>query len=213
MEQGQGGPAGGETPIGDAFEATLVGAPAPASAPAPGAEPPAPRAESPAPMATLPTPVPPAQAAPPAPAGPASTRRRFITYLLGFSVVSSLALIAAPVVAFLVPPKESSTGGGGKVTAGTTADIPPGTGKVVAMGSKPVIVVNTDQGVKAFSAICTHLGCIVAYDDQNSVIACPCHAGKFNPQTGAVISGPPPAPLPPVNVSVESDTIYLVASA
>ena len=33
------------------------------------------------------------------------------------------------------------------------------------MGSKPAIVVNTEQGVKAYSAICTHLGCIVAFDD------------------------------------------------
>jgi cytochrome b6-f complex iron-sulfur subunit len=141
-----------------------------------------------------------------------ASRRRFLRYLLGFSVVSTLAIVAAPVVAFLVPPKESAAGTGGKTLAGSVQDIPPGRGKVVAMGSKPTIVVNTDQGVKAFSAICTHLGCIVAYDDQSGSISCPCHGGRFSPTTGAVIAGPPPAPLPPVTVSVEGEEIFLVSA-
>jgi cytochrome b6-f complex iron-sulfur subunit len=163
------------------------------------------------------TEAPAADAAPPPGApgaadGASPSRRRFIQYLLGFSIVSTLALVAAPVVAFLVPPKESAAGGGGKVPAGTTQDIPPGKGTVVAMGSKPVIVVNTEQGVKAYSAICTHLGCIVAYDDLSGTIACPCHDGRFNPQTGAVVSGPPPSPLPPVTVNVEGDQIFLVGA-
>jgi len=156
---------------------------------------------------------PPPTAAAPA-AGPASpSRRRFVRYLLGFSIVTTLALIAAPIIAFLVPPKELSAGTSGKTLAGTTTDIPPGSGKVVAMGSKPTIVVNTaEQGPKAYSAICTHLGCIVTYDDQSTSIVCPCHGGKFSPTTGAVISGPPPAPLAPVTVSVEGDQIFLVGS-
>jgi cytochrome b6-f complex iron-sulfur subunit len=152
--------------------------------------------------------VPAAQAAEPRPA----TRRRFLRYLLGFSVVSSLVMLAAPAVAFLVPPKPGTEGAGGKISAGTTADIPPGKGKVVPMGSKPVIVVNGENGVTAFSAICTHLGCIVAFDDTNAVIVCPCHDGRFNPATGAVVSGPPPAPLQAVTVSVENDEIFLVES-
>jgi cytochrome b6-f complex iron-sulfur subunit len=144
-------------------------------------------------------------------APPMTSRRRFLRYLLGFSVVSTLALVLAPVVAFLVPPKSGSAGTGGKVSAGTLEDIPLGQGKVVPMGSKPTIVLNTEQGVKAYSAICTHLGCIVAFDDASATIVCPCHDGRFNPTTGAVVSGPPPAPLEPVTVSVEGDEIFLVA--
>ncbi len=138
-------------------------------------------------------------------------RRRFLRWLLGFSVVSTLVMVAAPAVTFLVPPKSSAAGSGGKVLAGTVADIPLGTGKVVAMGSKPTIVVNTAQGILAYSAICTHLGCIVAFDNLSNTIACPCHDGRFSPANGAVVSGPPPAPLPPVTVSVEGDQIYLVS--
>ena len=60
-----------------------------------------------------------------------------------------------------------------------------------------------DQGLRAYSAICTHLGCVVAYNDLAGVIQCPCHDGRFNPVSGAVVSGPPPAPLSPITVSVE----------
>ena len=140
------------------------------------------------------------------------SRRRFLGWLLGLSVVTSIGMIVTPVVGFLVPPKSKGGGGGDKVLAGKTADIPAGSGKVVAMGSRPVIVVNSATGPTAFSAICTHLGCIVAFDDGNQTIVCPCHDGRFNPGSGAVISGPPPAPLTPVEVSVEGNEIYVVES-
>jgi cytochrome b6-f complex iron-sulfur subunit len=139
-------------------------------------------------------------------------RRRLLRWLLGFSFVSSAAMVLTPVMSFLVPPKTQGAGGGEKVLAGKTTDIPPGEGKVVAMGSRPVIVVNSAQGPTAFSAICTHLGCIVAWDGTQKQIRCPCHDGVFNPATGAVISGPPPAPLSAVKVAVEKDQIFLLGS-
>ena len=139
-------------------------------------------------------------------------RRTFLRWLLGFSVFSTLAMVATPVLGFLVPPKSTSNQAGGRVLAGTTADVPVGSGKVVAMGSTPVIVTNTAQGFHAFSAVCTHLGCIVAFDSTLGQIGCPCHGGVFNASTGAVVSGPPPAPLKPVTVVVEKDQIFLVNS-
>ena len=142
-------------------------------------------------------------------AGALTSRRRFLRWLGGLTVVSTAAMIMTPVVAFLIPTSRVGAGGGGKVLVGTTADIPAGAGKVVAMGSKPAIVVSTDQGVKAFSAICTHLGCVVNWNDMIGAIHCPCHDGRFNPATGAVMSGPPPAPLPPITVSIEGDQIFL----
>jgi cytochrome b6-f complex iron-sulfur subunit len=139
-------------------------------------------------------------------------RREFLRFLLGFGVFSTLAMVATPVLGFLVPPKSNNTQAGGRVPAGNTADIPVGTGKVVAMGSTPVIVTNTAQGIHAFSAVCTHLGCIVAFDSALGQIGCPCHGGVFNAATGAVVSGPPPAPLRPVSLVVEKDQIFLVNS-
>jgi cytochrome b6-f complex iron-sulfur subunit len=152
----------------------------------------------------------------PTPVDPADRtmgRRRFIKVLLGFSLVSTLAMVVTPIAGFLIPPKSVGANAGGRVLAATTTDLPVGAGKVVAMGSKPVILVNTQAaGVKAFSAVCTHLGCIVAYDPTSSAIVCPCHDGHFNPANGSVTSGPPPQPLAPVGVAVEKDQIFLVSS-
>ena len=160
----------------------------------------------PRPAATSATPAtPPVSGAPAAP----QTRRLFLRWLGGLTVVSTAAMVLTPIVAFLVPSQAGRASGGGRTLVGTTADIPAGEGKVVAMGSKPAIVVNTTQGIKAYSAICTHLGCVVAWNNLIGVIQCPCHDGHFNPSTGAVVSGPPPAPLPTISVSVEGDKIYL----
>jgi len=131
--------------------------------------------------------------------------------LLGFSVLSTISMIVTPIVGFLIPKKAAGGAAGGRTLAAKLADLPAGSGKVVAMGSAPVVVVNGDAGIRAFSAVCTHLGCIVEYDSTLGHIICPCHDGHFNPGSGAVISGPPPQPLAAVNAVVEGDSIFLVA--
>jgi len=58
----------------------------------------------------------------------------------------------------------------------------------------------------ATSAVCTHAGCTVGY--QGGQIVCPCHGAVYNAQTGAVISGPAPAPLAPRKVIERGGEIY-----
>lgn len=144
------------------------------------------------------------------PVGRPTSRRRFMKLLLGWAGLSTLSMVAAPVIGFLVPSRKSATGRGGRLLVGTTADIGPGRSKVVGLGAKPVIVLNGPQGIKAFSAVCTHLGCIVGYDTTKSPnIVSPCHDGHFDAVNGRVISGPPPSPLKEYPVAVEEDQIYL----
>lgn len=143
-----------------------------------------------------------------APAQPMS-RRRVVRLVLGFSIVSTLTMIVTPIVGFLAPATRSSAQPS-RVMAATLDGIPAGKGKVVALGSKPIIVCNAPSGLKAFSAVCTHLGCIVAYDEDRSPdIVSPCHDGHFSVRNGTVISGPPPAPLKEYPVAVEKDQIYV----
>ena len=138
------------------------------------------------------------------------SRRGFIQWALGFSVIATIGGVVVPLIGYLWPPARRAAGGAARVLVGSTKDLPAGQAKVLPVNDKPVIVVNTAQGrVKAFSAICTHLGCVVEWNQSKGYIMCPCHDGRFNPTTGAVISGPPPAPLPAVRVSVESDQIYV----
>ncbi len=62
--------------------------------------------------------------------------------------------------------------------------------------------------VIAISAGCTHLGCIVTWDEDQKIFKCPCHNGKFDAE-GKVIDGPPPAPLKRHLVKIEDEVIFL----
>ena len=136
-------------------------------------------------------------------------RRKFIQLLLGFSIVSTIAGIITPIIAYLLPVK-SQTSVGGPVEVGKVEDFSAGVGSVVSVNAKPVLVVNTKAGgLKAFSAICTHLGCVVAWDGKKGVIHCPCHEGFFNSATGEVVSGPPPRGLPAYEVAVKDGKILI----
>lgn len=138
-------------------------------------------------------------------------RRRFLKGLLGFSILSTIAMVLAPVASFLMP-RKTTVASGGRVLVGTTTTLDPSRGKVVALGSKPVIVVSGPTGIKAFSAVCTHLGCIVGYDsNQSPDIVSPCHDGHFSTVDGRVISGHPPAPLKEYQVLVDKEQIYVQA--
>jgi len=121
-------------------------------------------------------------------------------------------MVAWPVIRFLIPPQTRAGAGEGRVLVGTIADIPIGSAEVIPVAGKPTIVINTAQGVKAYSAICTHLGCIVAWDGSSQTIVCPCHDGRFNPASGSVVSGPPPAPLPALDATIEGDDIFVVVN-
>ena len=137
------------------------------------------------------------------------SRRGFIKYLLGFSVVTTLGGVLIPVIGYLWPPSRRATEKGGQVRVGSLAELQAARGMIVPAEDQPVVLTyNERASVKAFSAICTHLGCVVQWDSAG-YIQCPCHDGRFNAQTGAVISGPPPAPLPPREVSTNGDDIYV----
>ncbi len=73
-----------------------------------------------------------------------------------------------------------------------------------------LIIRHSDGSLNAFSAICTHAGCQVGY--QGGQIVCPCHGGVYNANTGAVESGPPPAPLAPRKVLERGGAIYAIPS-
>jgi Rieske Fe-S protein len=93
------------------------------------------------------------------------------------------------------------------VVAAKNAELPSNTGKIFKFGSKPGIVIRTETGeVKAFSASCTHLDCIVQYDPASKEIVCACHNGKYD-LTGKNVSGPPPRPLEEFAVNVKGDDI------
>lgn len=65
-----------------------------------------------------------------------------------------------------------------------------------------------EDEVIAISAGCTHLGCIVSWDEEQKIFQCPCHDGRYDAD-GRVISGPPPAPLKRHKAKIEDGKIFL----
>ncbi|OYQ37346.1 hypothetical protein CHU92_08400 [Flavobacterium cyanobacteriorum] len=80
------------------------------------------------------------------------------------------------------------------------ADIPTGEGRVVEVDGKKVAVYNEASGnVKACSAVCTHMGCLVHWNSAEKTWDCPCHASRFSTD-GDVIEGPAFTPLEKLQV-------------
>ncbi|WP_200306007.1 Rieske (2Fe-2S) protein [Streptomyces adelaidensis] len=102
-------------------------------------------------------------------------------------------------------PGDTGTGGGEELAR--TADIPVGGGKIFK--DQKVVVTQPEEGdFKAFSAVCTHQGCIVA-SVSDKTINCACHGSKFEIADGAVANGPATRPLPAEEITVSGNSIQL----
>ncbi|MFW6435328.1 MAG: ubiquinol-cytochrome c reductase iron-sulfur subunit [Halovenus sp.] len=63
----------------------------------------------------------------------------------------------------------------------------------------------TVSGYAAYSKVCTHAGCMVA-DRDGTTLVCPCHSGRFDPLSGATVTGgPPPRALPQLPITLSSE--------
>jgi glycine/D-amino acid oxidase-like deaminating enzyme/nitrite reductase/ring-hydroxylating ferredoxin subunit len=79
--------------------------------------------------------------------------------------------------------------------APASESVPPGTGRVVRRGAKMIAVYCDDGGtLHERSAVCTHLKCIVNWNDLEKSWDCPCHGSRFDPH-GRVLNGPALEPL------------------
>ncbi|MEV0906344.1 ubiquinol-cytochrome c reductase iron-sulfur subunit [Streptomyces hokutonensis] len=88
-----------------------------------------------------------------------------------------------------------------------TSDIPVGGGRIFK-DQKVVVTQPKKDEFKAFSAVCTHLGCTVNAV-ANGTIDCPCHGSKYHIADGTVAGGPAPKPLPAEQITVEGNSIRL----
>lgn len=100
------------------------------------------------------------------------------------------------------PSTPSAPGGGGLVAV---ADVPVG-GGVILEAEKVVVTQPTAGDFKAFTAVCTHMSCIVSSVEKDE-ISCACHGSAYSATDGSVINGPAPRPLKEIAVAVEDDQV------
>jgi Rieske Fe-S protein len=107
-------------------------------------------------------------------------------------------------------PESSSDGGSGGGSGGglaATSDIEVGGGTIFE-DQKVVVTQPAEGDFKAFTAVCTHQGCLVGRVEGDQ-IQCPCHGSAFSIADGSVVNGPATSPLDEVAISVEGDQITL----
>lgn len=139
------------------------------------------------------------------------TRRQFAKFLCLVSggLATGSAFVAAKAVFF--PGKKLQ---GTHRVCGVDELPVGGTRSFVLEGSStPYILIHLENGeFKAYEQKCTHLSCAVFYKPGSGKIECPCHNGWFDAMTGEVLQGPPPRPLPRLEVRVNGNDIFVSAA-
>ncbi len=101
--------------------------------------------------------------------------------------------------------KEAQTHNGQAIAR--VSEVAPGSAVEFRDSGQPAVLVHLQSGdFVAYSAVCTHQRCTVAY--RNGQLACPCHGSVFNPTNGAeVVNGPAQRPLPEIPVEVRDGEV------
>jgi Rieske Fe-S protein len=106
------------------------------------------------------------------------------------------------------PPTSAGTGSAGGSASNvlaTTTEIPVGGGKILT--AQKIVITQPQSGTfHAFTAICTHQGCIVNAVS-GGTINCPCHGSEYSIVNGSVVRGPAPLPLAAVSIKVQGTSI------
>ncbi len=140
------------------------------------------------------------------------SRRSFLKLLERGLTITGISALTVPIVAFFFPAKLEEMPSE-PVLVCPENELAMNESKTVQFGRYPAIIIHTKDGLKAYSAVCTHFACIVKWDGELEQIVCPCHDGFFDPMDGHVISGPPPTPLAQLAISIEDGNIYVGVQA
>ena len=148
------------------------------------------------------------QNAPTEPA-PTATRRQVLA-ATGVVVAAAAATAACGSSAgssASAPASSASTATSAAPATVGTSSVPVGGGVVLA--ERKIVVTQPVAGqFKAFSAVCTHQGCVVS-SIADGKINCACHGSVFSAADGSVQRGPATSSLAPVNLTVSGDQITL----
>lgn len=121
------------------------------------------------------------------------TRRELLNYVW----LASLGILFVDIagVGFIFAMPRFKTGEfGGVFTLGPVSSLPPVNAPPVNYPKVKFWLTHTERGVLALYKVCTHLGCLYGWNDQEGKFICPCHGSQFA-YDGTYILGPAPRSL------------------
>ncbi len=142
--------------------------------------------------------------------GPPSTgRRRALRWLArGFLSLWGLGAVWVT-LGFLKPPRGRRGLAQRTLPAGPLDTLAVGQGRLIRHGSEPIFVLRiTEETLVGLSGICTHVRCVLNWNEERRTLDCPCHAGSFD-LNGNVLSGPPPRALVRYRVETRAGEIWV----
>jgi cytochrome b6-f complex iron-sulfur subunit len=133
------------------------------------------------------------------------SRRGIVRIAIGGVGLAYAAAVGYPVFRYLNSPVEKSAEMAAvkEVTLKDAEKLPKGSAMVFRFGVRPALLIHhDDDSWVGLDAVCTHMGCTVAFDAAKSKIVCACHGGVYDPKTGEALEGPPPRPLTKFKLTV-----------
>lgn len=135
-----------------------------------------------------------------------SSRRKFLAACLGGIGAVAAGFAAYPLFRYLSPLPPA--GEKGRVAI-PRARVGVGEAHFFQFRGHPAVALQRAPGdFVAFSAICTHLGCVIRWLPEKDEFLCPCHAGRYA-SDGKVLGGPPPKPLRTIPIALSGDNLLV----
>jgi len=121
--------------------------------------------------------------------------------------MSALAagVVAFPIVSFLRLPRRL---GGATTIEVPLADLSEDQALYFDRQGIQIVLIYTQNEPKVFDAACTHLGCLVAWDQNKHIFFCPCHGAVFD-ELGAPVKGPVNIPLKKIEFKIKENKIII----
>ena len=139
--------------------------------------------------------------------------RREALNLAWLASLGFLTVNAAGVTVLFAMPRFREGEFGGVFTLGRVADLPAAGAAPINNPGLKLWITRPETGVLAIYKVCTHLGCLYGWSDQENKFLCPCHGSQFS-YDGSYILGPAPRSLDRfVVMAVDPNTNAIIAES